>query len=169
MHSITELKNKEGNSTGLIAVKVPKDAKAFEIDADGDLCYLHNGNFTGKIHVGFTHSILGLCTADTIGFDAALTIPFFDKLEEFKGYPNYQRFTTIKENGSITVSLFNDAGDSLRSLLAVNNLYWELEPMPNALNYPHQKEVFLEVMANWRTRKSSLLGDNNLLILRKLT
>lgn len=172
MHSITQLKDKEGNPTGLIVVKVQDKAYDFKMPAPN---YLEWWKITGGMYcyrdIDFNAEIIGLITSDTIEFDSKLLAVELSK--------------RVEVANNITTELLYE--QRLRELLALNNLYWvnKFGERPDPINYlldmddaeteqltlglNQNEEVLYESALNdWNKEQSNLLGDNNLLILKKL-
>lgn len=112
-NSITELKTKNGQSTGLVAVVVPKDAHDFTVGHKKIVYYIGNTAYNVPVDEPLPHHLpLGLVTPDTIGFYCGDHVKKSESGELFMDYNTNDKY-------------ISNSIDSFRSLLAVNGLYWK--------------------------------------------
>ena len=164
MQQVTQLKH-NGEDTNLLAVVVPKDASDFNLlPLDNEYTQLiyqtDSDNAPSPLFDIRQYEILGLITKDSVGFDA-------NKL----GYCLSIKGEFLPASLGHTRDIFEHR---VRSLLAANGLVWE-----NAIPMPKQKETLIGVwvwdmdryfkeLTAWQSAQSNLLGEQNILIIKKL-
>ena len=166
---IHQLFTPEGKETGLVAVCVPGDARLFllniaeTIHKKDQITYEYGFFQIGMMPVDVDlrdYTILGLCTKDEVGFDAAPHVRCISA--------NLDLWENYKTDSQYFEYLAKSTSESLRSLLSANGLYWELpekykDGEPSKLNH----DVWYSKQ-EYHAAQSKLLGNQNLLILRQL-
>jgi len=138
---IHELKTKEGNSTGLWAVEVPASARGFEyIENLGRLTYIFEVN---KITQPYWIKLTNTVSYSILGLVTRDTVA--------------PQITEPELDGGMLIGYTEEA---FRSLLFINGLYWE-NPYENEEDVLSYEKLYL-------IAESKLLGDKNLLILKKI-